>query len=784
MLINQITLPELLYGIAADKEENRFVARVFFVNNLKTYYSLIDALSDKADVVVRISDDIFCKGADTVPDFHALINFLDERKDKNILLPHLGEYLRIGEVTERNSACLYSILNRHVHSSKRVWIPIFAAKGLFQSIVGVLDEERFGNALFEIDEAPSEFSALAYSKAFAKQPGIVDTNGLKSWLKLWDDKKIKSGMSFATRQIKQLSQSSGDYALTLVTDPFAYICSALKDGNAKLIKELGTDEQWASLVPCVSTANGTLENLVTRALNLVTFDPYQILSNWNTFDFNKRWLFYLWFKLGLNQKSDYISYALSKSSTVDAIRISIECSILSCTDNTNFDEWIEQRNDALKSLGVDALCQEFWAQFDSLNEARIKLKILTGKTHNERTKIIELLSTALTEGKQPNEFKTILNGKYHDLALYLSEPQYLDSELSDYIYNYKINKIADRFSLDFSKSAGKINFYDYKTRGQILFSLKSTCDAYYLWIDGMGIEWIELLLDKVKAHNPALVNPIVTVGTAVLPTITTVNMEKADPDTISEKKYDALDSLSHIKDKSDCNYHSIIAKQFEMMDTIADIICQSAKQHPNKDIVITADHGMSRMAAKGFHKTDGINAPASAAVCNLGRYCEIPSANNVPSVTNTIKEGSVIAFKTHNHFTISGNAPGELHGGASPEEIFVPVIHFKRLGQNKTKVNDEASYDLVSSDVYLESNGETTLYITTKGVANNITVEINGKQLQAHTADGDNWNVLIPGLRLDQDYSIRIYLNNIFTTKEETIRVKRKGMVVDDDFGF
>jgi|GEM_PF-1214075 len=784
MLINQITLTELLHGIATDKEENRFVARVFFVNNLKTYYSLIDALSDKADVVVRISDDIFCKGADTVPDLKVLIKFLDERKNKNILLPHLGEYLRIGEATERNLACLYSILNRHVHSTERVWIPIFAAKGLFQSIVGVLDEERFGNALFEIDEDPSEFSALAYSKVFAKQPGIVDANGLKLWLKLWDDKKIKSGMSFATRQIKQLSQSCGAYALTLVTDPFTYIYNAIKGGNAKLIKELGTDEQWTSLVPYVSTANGALENLITRALNMVTFDPYQILSSWNVFDSNKRWLFYLWFKLGLNQKSDYISYALSKSSMVDAIPMSIECSILSCTDNKNFDEWIEQRNDALESLSVDTLCQEFWVQFNSLNEARIKLKILTGKTHDERTKIIELLSKALTEGKQPSEFKSILNGKYHDLMLYLSEPQYLDSELSNYIYSYKINKIADRFSLDLSKSAGNINFYDYKTRGQILFSLKNTCDAYYLWIDGMGIEWIELLLDKLKAHNPALVNPIVTVGTAVLPTITTVNMGKADPDTISEKKFDALDSLSHIKDKSDCNYHSIIAKQFEMMDTIADIICQSAKKHPDKDIVVTADHGMSRMAAKGFHKTDGINAPTSATVCNHGRYCEMPSTNNVPSVTNTIKEGCVIAFKTHNHFTISGYAPGELHGGASPEEIFVPVIYFKKLGQNKTKANDEASYELVSPDVYLESNGGTTLYITTKGVVNSITVEINGKQLQARTADGDNWNVFIPGVQLDQDYSMRIYLNNIFSTKEETIYVKRKGMVIDDDFGF
>ena len=779
MLIKQILLPELMTGIATDNAESRLVARVFFVNNLKTYYTLIAALSDKADIVVRLSDDMFCKGEDTVPDLKALIDYLDKHKDNNILLPHLGEYLRVGEVTERNSACLYSILNRHVHSKKRVWIPIFAAKGLFQSIVGTLEEERFGNALFEIDETSSDFSALAYSKGFASQPGIVNANGLKSWLQLWDDKKIKSGMSFATRQIKQLTQSSGDYVLSIVTDPFSYICSSLKENNAKLIKELGTDEQWTSLVPYVSAANGTLEQLITVGLNLVKFNPYQILGTWSTIDSSKKWLFYLWYTLGLNQKSDYISYALSKASTADAVPSSLECAILNCTYNTNFDEWLEQRKDALTALGIDEFSQEFWARYDRLSDARIKIKILTGKTHDERTKIIELLSQSLSEGKQPSDFKTILKEKYPDLVLYLSEPEHLERELSEYIFKYKINKVADRFTLAFSNMAGEINPYDYKTRGQILFSLKGSCDAYFLWIDGMGIEWIDMLLAKVKQQNSALVNPFVDIGTAVLPTVTSVNMGKADPATISEKKFDALDSLSHIKDKSDCNYHSIIAKQFEMMDKIADIICQAAAKHPDKDIVVTADHGMSRMAARGFHKTEGINAPSSAIVYNLGRYCEMPADSKM--ITNTVKEGAVIAFKTHNHFTISGNAPGELHGGASPEEILVPIIHFKKLGQKKAKTSIDASYDLVSSDIYLDGNGDAALNITTKGLAKSVMVEINGKQLQAHAADGDNWCVLISGLSLDQSYSVRIYLNNIFTTETETIHVKRKGMVVDDD---
>lgn len=781
MLIKQVSLRELMVKISADNLKSRFIARVFFVNNLNTYYALIDALSDKADVVVRISDDHFCKGDDTVPDMKALIDFLDEHKDSNILVPHLGEYMRIGEVTERNMAGIYSLMNRHVHSNKRVWIPIFSAQDLFQSVVGKLDEERFGNMLFEVDEAPSEFSAVAYSKPFASQSGIVNAKGLKQWLRLWDDEKIKTGMSFATRQIKQITPSSGDYSLSVVTDPFAYICSSLNENHAKLVNELGTTEQWTALVPIVAVSDGTLEGLITSGLNIIRFDPYQILSTWDTLDSWKKWLFKLWYTLGLNQESNYISYAMTKVNAPDEVVRAIECAIFDCVENPNFDEWLEQRKNALDALKITEFSQAFWDKYDTLSDARIKLKILTGKTHTERTKIIKLLSQAFSHGQQLSEFKTILKEKYPDLVMYLTETKFLEPELESYFSQYKFNKIAGRFDLDFSGIAGSYNLLEHSPRGQILYSMKGSGDVYFLWIDGMGLEWLDMLIAKVKRKNPALVNLSVDIGTAVIPTVTSINMQNADPDTISEKKFDDLDSLSHIKDKSDCNYYSIIASQFEMMDSIADLICDAATKHPDKDIVVTADHGMSRMAALGFHRTEGINAPSGASVENHGRYCEMPAGGNMLSIANTTRDGNVVAYKTHNHFTISGNAPGEVHGGASPEEVLVPIIRFKKVGKKQLNVIGSTSYTIVSPDVYLDNNGKAVLFFKTQGFVENVTVEINGQQLKATEGNAGNWSAVISGLMLDHDYIVRCYLNNTYSSESQTIHVKRRGLVVDDD---
>ena len=61
-----------------------------------------------------------------------------------------------------------------------------------------------------------------------------------------------------------------------------------------------------------------------------------------------------------------------------------------------------------------------------------------------------------------------------------------------------------------------------------------------------------MLLTKVKVQKPEIPTPSVKIGTAILPTITKINMEKADPDTISEKKFDELDSLRALEDNCSC----------------------------------------------------------------------------------------------------------------------------------------------------------------------------------------------------------------------------------------
>ena len=211
--------------------------------------------------------------------------------------------------------------------------------------------------------------------------------------------------------------------------------------------------------------------------------------------------------------------------------------------------------------------------------------------------------------------------------------------------------------MSISENALDVDTFQYDTRSSLLNAIRCSKDAYYLWVDGMGVEWIDMLIEKVVQRKEELKNPVVEIGMAVMPTTTFANMKKADSETVSYK-FDRFDSLSHIKDKSDCNYFSIIDKQFEMIGSIADLIVQLSNDHPQKLIVVTADHGMSRMAAKAFHEKQGITPPKGAEIKNLGRYCILPHGVSPYDFSHAYKEDNCLAFRDHSHFVCSGYAPG------------------------------------------------------------------------------------------------------------------------------
>lgn len=766
--------------IEKDCLDERMIARVFFTSNFNQYQKLVEGLAKRANRTIQLSDSQFCKGEDTIPDLSAVVSHLDEHKDETILIPHLGEYLRVATLIEQANGSLHKLLHRHVHSDKRIWIPVFAAQELFERIIGNVSEERFQHCFYELRDESSLFHVNVFTNHFKKEGICVDASGLRSWFHLWDNGTIKSNMTLATRHATQYTPIVGEFSLAITDNPFEYLTQKIAN-TISIDESLGTIDQWVFLLRFLDGADNDLTAVISSAFNMVSLDPKQILSQWHTLSANQQWLFFLFFKLNLQSKRDYLSYAISYCNKYDEIPDYVDVAIFSYDNDSRFKDMARQRSKVRQIMGATNSSPEFWKGYDRMESSEKKFQLLSNQSLEERTHLIAVISDFMKTPQFLEKNTQVLKDKYPDFYQYLLNSPYLDESLNDYIRQYKVCKLTDFVDEECSQRAKSFDCLQYEPRGMLLHKIQNHFDTYFLWIDGLGVEWIDLLLLKIQERQQDLSHFTVTIATSLIPTITTVNMDTATESTLSGKKFNQLDSLSHIKDKSNCNYKEVIASQIDMMSTIADKVVKIAVDNPHKDIVITADHGLSRLAALGFHKFEGIEPSPDAEVHNLGRYCKINSVHTSQLVPNTKVKDDTIVFETYDHFVCSGYAPGEIHGGGTPEEVLVPVIHFKRGNRKKdTVVSVPTSYQILHSELYLNKELNADLMIQTEGVVSELSVSLLGITYDAILLQDDQWQVSLPHLHCDKSYQVYVNLNGVLSQTTEKISIKRKGMDITD----
>ena len=181
----------------------------------------------------------------------------------------------------------------------------------------------------------------------------------------------------------------------------------------------------------------------------------------------------------------------------------------------------------------------------------------------------------------------------------------------------------------------------------------------------------------------------VALAQSCLPTETEYNDQWNKMDTPHDK-LDKLDKLAHHGVIDDPSYYTCIQEQFAFFSKVVDKIEELFQKYHR--VIITGDHGSSRLAARFFHAREGYPAPASSQVCSHGRFCIFNGAKIIASSNQVIAKDSdgnqYLIFKNYDHFKQSGFAAGgddenakygELHGGASPEELLVPVIVFDSI---------------------------------------------------------------------------------------------------------
>lgn len=464
--------------------------------------------------------------------------------------------------------------------------------------------------------------------------------------------------------------------ITQLKNGYDILC--LRDSRIKNIPEsFGEAEQWNGLLKLMGQNDFTF--IVDSEFGSMG-GLFQGVKQFPSFSAERKWLYYIGLFVFGVKKNSYLSYAISGTSSYKEIPRALFRSILSVNKNDDeFGRLYEERKEIIQSYS------------SYLNEAVDFCKVvstkqedaifyLTDNTQPEREKIIEWLDTYGSKYSM-SQLKEILRIVYPDLAMYLSEFRFKKELLNTYFAQYKyqkvINKLLPSFELEVEEQAANLGFVSALQSRTFLFDKLDLTDAHAYFFDALGVEYLGFIQSKCNEYGLS-VN--IMCARSELPTLTCYNKEfvkvcndKGCP--ISDIK--ELDEIKHHGEDS-FDYEKVkipvyLIKELEIIDNLLKKIQVAILNNQFKKAVIVSDHGASRLAV--LHETENIWQMQTSGV-HSGRCCPKNEIDSIPEFA--VEEAGYWILANYDRFKGGRKANVEVHGGASLEEVAVPIIEITR----------------------------------------------------------------------------------------------------------
>lgn len=642
--------------------------------------------------VVRTSD--ACPAPDAMPDLDALARKLAETRGK-VLLLGVGEYAALAGGPQ----FIQSIFGFE-RSAAKIVAPIWRGHA-FLSAAMKTDPRVAGRRGAAFPETGHHWTAYVYRKRFLAKP---DTNGFKALLRCLEDGC--DGIVNAVTSVVPLDSNwcrkiDSPYQIYRARHPQSEVPESMfpeKNWMRFLDENRAKDESIAS-------ADGLL-----RVLEEGPNDPY-------------------------------LDFAASKTERLADWSRNLLTAILDIqVGDDRFQAFYTARK---KNLG--------WATpedvADYLRESRIfedpamRLRYLTDTTAAEREKIMALVAEA---GTVPDAVKTVYPALWDYWHMFsFSGSGDLDARLSSYFREYKRQKVLgileDSFSDMVRDLAEERPQFELPTRESVLENI-GCANVFLCWVDALGCEFLGYIQTAAQRLGLKIK---VTPSRAKLPSITSVNRGFFD-DWQGEKMQpvDRVDKIKHgdferANPDTPFNVAAELPHELAVLDETMHSIAATLRQNPDRKVVLTGDHGATRLAVLSGRETIW-EMPEKGK--HHGRCCRKKEFNGVlpPCVTESDDEAWHV-LAGYDRFKGGRKGDMEVHGGATLEEMVVPVIELELLDRHLRVKLLEDRFKVTFRD------SEITLTIFCSSSLSAPALEIGGVRHPA-TASGER-----PGL-----YTVRI----------------------------
>lgn len=696
----------------------------------------------------------FCYSDDKMPDIDGLLTYIQatgvKTKGNKIFVTGLGEFLAL-RGNDEATCTLSRLKDLNVGSAKVVLL----LRGLASFIAGMQTDPRFDSRRFSVlDKAECDLSFTLTGPSV----GLSALSGFKAMLAELERGRrgsvIVNTAVNLDKAIFTVHQISNAYdGIKFLTSDFA------------LARSCGSDARWAELLSELNQSNGSLDEVFEKndLGNNLEQDFYTHTAESNY----RNWLYFICLKSKVSTlQNGYLRFALEKTLHFEDFVGNVLNAIIDVNhSDKRFASFYLERK-----VLVDKFSESDIASFVVKNRHVMSESIyrLTDRTSAEREEIIAWLSKY---GMVP-QIKSIYATLNAYLEKYIFKCSELASLLTEYFEAYKRQKLSNTLEPEFlimiDELALSRKFNRLPTRNEILDSVDKR-DTLLYWIDALGVEYLSLIEHLIQRRGLSI---RVNVARAKLPTVTAVNRDFYDTWQGRKEKNNKLDETKH-RDEGGYNFTSNelpihLAKEIDIITAMIDKAATELALRHCKRFLITSDHGASRLAVIR-RKEEKYDTDTTGE--HSGRCCKLFQPHDLPFAA---EENGYLVLADYGRFKGSRAANVEVHGGASLEEVVVPIIELSLK-------DDSIMVKLVDEAITVDFRTGTEIKLFINSPVQDVSVVLNGKRYLASQIDSNHYSVKLPDTKRAGEYSADVYVRDDLIGKI-TIRTQGKSGTVNDAF--
>ncbi|MBQ9371616.1 MAG: BREX-4 system phosphatase PglZ [Thermoguttaceae bacterium] len=486
-------------------------------------------------------------------------------------------------------------------------------------------------------------------------------------------------------------------------------------------------------------------------------------------------------RLKTSQTDPYLALVYQNAPTYAIYRRRLFNALLDVgVDAPNFDALYNARKKILAELPAKEVEREINRYIrETLSKNQDRFRYLTDATVDERRAIIAAVADL---GVVPQELANV----YPALYQYASRYDFVEAPepeaITEYFEEYKRCKLFNRVS---ERALELVNQYataqprpyaTFDSRAQILVECDKNQTALY-WLDALGVDYLAFLCKE--AYEQGL-RVKVRIGAASLPTTTEWNNKFYEEWQGQKYKIERLDDLLHGDERElesstqpkDAPYY--LASALEIIEATLNAIRKKLDEGDARKVLLVSDHGATRAPAVienarqrtwEFEESNGCNGGRSATI--------VPEAKKPPVAA----EGNGFwCLANYDRFK-GGSLQGyETHGGATLEEVLVPIIEL-------SLAEDSIELRVLTQKIEKDRQKPATLEIETSQPVSSLELRHGNMKFPGEKLAERRYKFTLDGLDA-KSYQLDAYEGD---NKIDTISITiaaRGGQQNDSDFDF